>query len=72
MLNERPNDEFDPNKPMLVFMYSFLNGIVLYGYLIPISLYVSVEIAKATQVSRNLRPGPGCCGPRAQRWRRVE
>jgi phospholipid-transporting ATPase len=49
MIKEQPHREFDADRPVLVFIFSFLNGIVLYGYLIPISLYVSVEIAKATQ-----------------------
>jgi len=49
MLRIHPIDEFDPEDPPVVFVFSFLNGIILYGYLIPISLYISVEIAKVAQ-----------------------
>ena len=51
MLSELPDDirAFDPASPGHVFFFSFMNGIILYGYLIPISLYVSVEMAKVIQ-----------------------
>jgi phospholipid-transporting ATPase len=46
--------EFDPARPQMVGIYSFITSFVLYGYLIPISLYVSLEMVKVVQV----RGGP--------------
>jgi magnesium-transporting ATPase (P-type) len=37
---------FDPQRPVLAGVYSFVTSFVLYGYLIPISLYVSLEMVK--------------------------
>lgn len=41
---------FDPNRSILATFLHFLTGLMLYGYLIPISLYVSIEIVKVLQV----------------------
>ncbi|KAK9829125.1 hypothetical protein WJX72_004020 [[Myrmecia] bisecta] len=41
--------EFDPKSPTRVAIYSFVTSFVLYGYLIPISLYVSMEMVKVFQ-----------------------
>jgi len=41
--------EFDPASMYEVGIYSFLTSFILYGYLIPISLYVSMEIVKVFQ-----------------------
>ncbi|KAK3239287.1 hypothetical protein CYMTET_50774 [Cymbomonas tetramitiformis] len=41
--------EFDPDAPHTVFLYSFLTGVILYSNLIPISLYVTVDIIKVVQ-----------------------
>ena len=41
---------FDPRQPILAGVYSFVTSFVLYGYLIPISLYVSLEMVKVCQV----------------------
>lgn len=41
---------FNPNKAVLSGVYSFVTSFVLYGYLIPISLYVSLEMVKVVQV----------------------
>ena len=41
---------FNPSKPVLSGVYSFVTSFVLYGYLIPISLYVSLEMVKVVQV----------------------
>jgi len=40
------NGQFDAGRKGIVFLYTFLNTMVLYGYLVPISLYVSVEIVR--------------------------
>ncbi|KAK3281982.1 hypothetical protein CYMTET_10262 [Cymbomonas tetramitiformis] len=48
-IKDNPSNYFDPDNPGSTGAFSFLNGLILYGYLIPISLYVSVEIAKVVQ-----------------------
>ncbi|KAI7754349.1 hypothetical protein M8C21_006037 [Ambrosia artemisiifolia] len=48
----RPDDSeifFDPKKAPIAAIYHFLTAVLLYTYLIPISLYVSVEIVKVLQ-----------------------
>ncbi|GER29490.1 ATPase [Striga asiatica] len=40
---------FDPEKSALAAFFHFLTGLMLYGYLIPISLYVSIELVKVLQ-----------------------
>lgn len=40
---------FNPSKPVLSAIMQFIRGLVLYGYLIPISLYVSIEVVKVLQ-----------------------
>lgn len=42
-------DIFNPSKPALVGVLQWLTSFVLYGYFIPISLYVSVEVVKVFQ-----------------------
>lgn len=39
-------EDFDPDNIVLVFFTSFVTSFILYGYLIPISLYVTLEITK--------------------------
>jgi magnesium-transporting ATPase (P-type) len=41
---------FNPSKAVLSGVYAFVTSFVLYGYLIPISLYVSLEMVKVVQV----------------------
>ena len=41
---------FNPSNSVLAGVYSFVTSFVLYGYLIPISLYVSLEMVKVCQV----------------------
>ncbi|RZC48296.1 hypothetical protein C5167_041254 [Papaver somniferum] len=41
---------FNPLKPALSGTLQFLRALILYGYLIPISLYVSIEVVKVLQV----------------------
>ncbi|XP_047175435.1 probable phospholipid-transporting ATPase 8 isoform X1 [Vigna umbellata] len=48
----RPNNAtvfYDPRRATLAAVLHFLTAIMLYGYLIPISLYVSIEIVKVLQ-----------------------
>ncbi|KAG9149640.1 hypothetical protein Leryth_022923 [Lithospermum erythrorhizon] len=48
----RPDDTtalFDPNRAPLAAFFHFLTGLMLYQYLIPISLYVSIEMVKVLQ-----------------------
>lgn len=40
---------YDPKRPALAAFFHFLTALMLYGYLIPISLYVSIEIVKVLQ-----------------------
>ncbi|KAK6134052.1 hypothetical protein DH2020_032197 [Rehmannia glutinosa] len=40
---------FDPNRAPIAAIYHFLTALLLYSYLIPISLYVSIEIVKVLQ-----------------------
>ncbi|OVA17006.1 Cation-transporting P-type ATPase [Macleaya cordata] len=40
---------FDPRRAPLAAFFHFLTGLMLYGYLIPISLYVSIEFVKILQ-----------------------
>lgn len=51
LVPERPEAASDPNKPGVVFIDSFISSFILYGYLIPISLYVSMEMVKVFQSS---------------------
>lgn len=48
----RPDEStvfFDPKRAALAAICHFLTGLMLYGYLIPISLYISIEIVKVLQ-----------------------
>ncbi|KAL8531580.1 hypothetical protein ACS0TY_008253 [Phlomoides rotata] len=48
----RPDDAdifFDPDRAPIAAVYHFLTAMLLYSYLIPISLYVSIEIVKVLQ-----------------------
>ncbi|KAG8382965.1 hypothetical protein BUALT_Bualt05G0134800 [Buddleja alternifolia] len=48
----RPDDSrifFDPERAPIAAIYHFLTALLLYSYLIPISLYVSIEIVKVLQ-----------------------
>lgn len=40
---------YDPDNAVLAGVYSFIASFVMYGYLIPISLYVSLEMVKVIQ-----------------------
>ncbi|XP_073384962.1 putative phospholipid-transporting ATPase 9 isoform X3 [Physcomitrium patens] len=43
------NPYFDPKNAATTGIVSSVNGLVLYGYLIPISLYVSLEVVRVLQ-----------------------
>ncbi|XP_071741463.1 putative phospholipid-transporting ATPase 9 [Rutidosis leptorrhynchoides] len=48
----RPNQSkifFDPKRAPMAAIYHFLTAVMLYNYLIPISLYVSIEVVKVLQ-----------------------
>ncbi|KAM7513772.1 hypothetical protein LguiA_003355 [Lonicera macranthoides] len=42
---------YDPARPALSALFHLVTALILYGYLIPISLYVSIEIVKLLQAS---------------------
>ncbi|KAH9607425.1 hypothetical protein KSS87_007515 [Heliosperma pusillum] len=48
---QAPDEEhlYDPNKPELSGLFHLVTALILYGYLIPISLYVSIEFVKFLQ-----------------------
>ncbi|KAJ8564714.1 hypothetical protein K7X08_001174 [Anisodus acutangulus] len=46
---DESNIYFDPNRAFSASIYHFLTAVMLYSYLIPISLYVSIEIVKVLQ-----------------------
>lgn len=50
-LNEGKNPYYNPSKPYKFFSIEFIRALILYGYLIPISLYVSIEIVKVLQAT---------------------
>ncbi|GKF62152.1 probable phospholipid-transporting ATPase 4, partial [Tanacetum coccineum] len=43
------DESFDPDRLVLSWTLQFLRALVLYGYLIPVSLYVSIEAVKVIQ-----------------------
>ncbi|KAG9439471.1 hypothetical protein H6P81_019636 [Aristolochia fimbriata] len=48
----RPGEDdpfYDPKNPPLAGVLQFIRALILYGYLIPISLYVSIEVVKVLQ-----------------------
>ncbi|GLU14341.1 hypothetical protein SLE2022_309170 [Rubroshorea leprosula] len=49
-----PNDTdnyYNPQKPAISGLSHLVTALILYGYLIPISLYVSIEVVKVLQAS---------------------
>ncbi|EFJ27286.1 hypothetical protein SELMODRAFT_95836, partial [Selaginella moellendorffii] len=43
------NPYYNPRRAAIAGIIAFVNGLVLYGYLIPISLYVTLEIVRVIQ-----------------------
>ncbi|KAL0352712.1 UNVERIFIED_CONTAM: putative phospholipid-transporting ATPase 5 [Sesamum angustifolium] len=48
-LHDDTDNLFNPEDPMSSGLLQFVRALVLYGYLIPISLYVSIELVKVLQ-----------------------
>lgn len=48
---QNPDSLFNPKKPALSGFYHLITALILYGYLIPISLYVSIEVVKVLQAT---------------------
>ncbi|KAG6696485.1 hypothetical protein I3842_09G150800 [Carya illinoinensis] len=48
-LQDDDNPLFNPSKPKVSGLLHFARALILYGYLIPISLYVSIEVVKVLQ-----------------------
>lgn len=44
-----PDPLFNPESPLSSGLLHFIGALILYGYLIPISLYVSIEVVKVLQ-----------------------
>ncbi|XP_051135940.1 probable phospholipid-transporting ATPase 4 [Andrographis paniculata] len=44
-----PKRLYDPGRPLESGFYHLITALILYGYLIPISLYVSIEVVKVLQ-----------------------
>ncbi|XP_030490664.2 probable phospholipid-transporting ATPase 4 isoform X1 [Cannabis sativa] len=44
-------DMYNPEKPALAGLIHLVTALILYGYLIPISLYVSIELVKVLQAT---------------------
>ncbi|KAJ4957996.1 hypothetical protein NE237_025107 [Protea cynaroides] len=42
---------YDPSRPALSGIFHLVTALILYGYLIPISLYVSIEVVKVLQAT---------------------
>ncbi|VFQ92559.1 unnamed protein product [Cuscuta campestris] len=47
--HDKNNILYNPNKPELSGIFHLVTALLLYGYLIPISLYVSIEVVKVLQ-----------------------
>ena len=54
---------FNPGNAPKVGVVAFLTSYVLYGYLIPISLYVSLEFVKVMQATVFLNSDRRCTTP---------
>ncbi|KAL3616765.1 hypothetical protein CASFOL_039159 [Castilleja foliolosa] len=48
-LRDNSDSLFDPENPKVSGFLQFVRALILYGYLIPISLYVSIEVVKVLQ-----------------------
>ncbi|KAF6171849.1 hypothetical protein GIB67_007370 [Kingdonia uniflora] len=46
---EEDDPYFNPKEPLVSGLLQFIRALILYGYLIPISLYVSIEVVKVLQ-----------------------
>ena len=48
---DNTEDMYNPRKPALSGLIHLVTALILYGYLIPISLYVSIEVVKVLQAT---------------------
>ncbi|XP_022721549.1 probable phospholipid-transporting ATPase 4 [Durio zibethinus] len=48
---QNTDDYYNPKKPVVSGVAHLVTALMLYGYLIPISLYVSIEVVKVLQAS---------------------
>ncbi|CAN6989459.1 unnamed protein product [Brassica oleracea var. botrytis] len=48
---DRPESLTNPTNPLYAWVVHLITALLLYGYLIPISLYVSIELVKVLQAS---------------------
>lgn len=46
---QNDDKDFNPSNPVVSAILQFVRALILYGYLIPISLYVSIEVVKVLQ-----------------------
>lgn len=46
-----PDQSYNPSNPAIAGMVHLVTALLLYGYLIPISLYVSIEVVKVLQAT---------------------
>ncbi|KAH7416452.1 hypothetical protein KP509_14G092100 [Ceratopteris richardii] len=46
---DESNFFYNPDTPLIAALFHLITALVLYGYLIPISLYVSIEVVKVAQ-----------------------
>ncbi|PKA56458.1 Putative phospholipid-transporting ATPase 4 [Apostasia shenzhenica] len=49
MQPKNTTDLYDPSKPFAAGIFHLVTALILYGYLIPISLYISIEAVKVLQ-----------------------
>ncbi|EEF41047.1 probable phospholipid-transporting ATPase 4 [Ricinus communis] len=49
MQPSKPENLYDPDSPVKSGLAHLITALILYGYLIPISLYVSIEVVKVCQ-----------------------
>jgi phospholipid-translocating ATPase len=49
MRPDNTSNDFNPNNAALSAFYQLITALILYGYLIPISLYISLEVVKLFQ-----------------------
>jgi len=49
MQPNKPSSLYDPSKPAESGIFHLVTALIMYGYLIPISLYVSIEVVKVLQ-----------------------
>ena len=58
--------QFSADNPGLVFLYNFVTHFILYGFLIPISLYVTLEVIKVATCMLLINPDVTMCDPESE------